>query len=59
MLPKVQAGLHVIGAVLFPIGIGLVVSRGTDFELFTILGSLVVFSAMALFAVIVFRSMGA
>ena len=45
--------------VLFPIGIGLVVTKGPDFELFTIIGSLIVFTAMALFAVIVFRTVRA
>ena len=54
-LALVQAWLAVIGAVLFPVGIGLVVMVGPQFVPLAIVGSLVVLFGMALFAFIVFR----
>lgn len=56
VLPKIQATLHIIGALLFPTGIALVVTQGPVFVPFTIVGSLVVLSAMVLFAIIVYRA---
>ncbi|SHJ29099.1 hypothetical protein SAMN05444159_0214 [Bradyrhizobium lablabi] len=55
-LAKVQGWLHILGAILFPVGVALVILRGPSFIATTIVGSLVVTAAMALFAVIVFRS---
>src|SRR4051794_37375473 len=55
-LAKVQGWLHMTGAVLFPAGIGVVLLKGPSFEAAPIAGSLIVVTAMALFAVIVFRS---
>jgi hypothetical protein len=53
-LAKIQAGLHIAGAIVFPIGIAQVLLGGS--EAFTIFGSLIVLAAMALFAWIVFRT---
>lgn len=53
-LARVQAWTAVIGAIVFPVGIGLVVMEGPQFELVAIVGSIVVLIAMALFAWIVF-----
>jgi hypothetical protein len=54
LLAKIQAGLHIAGAIVFPIGIAQVLLGGS--EAFTIFGSFVVLAAMALFAWIVFRT---
>jgi hypothetical protein len=55
-LAKVQGWLHMIGAVLFPVGVAVVLLKGSSFEAAPIAGSLIVVAAMALFVVIVFRS---
>jgi hypothetical protein len=55
-LAKVQGWLHIVGAILFPIGIALVTLRGEALVLAPIIGSLVVVAAVLLFAVIVFRT---
>lgn len=55
-LAKVQGWLHMIGAVVFPAGIAVVLLKGPSFEAAPIAGSLIVVTATALFAVIVFRS---
>ena len=55
-LAKVQGWLHIVGAILFPAGIALVVLKGTSYIAAPVIGSLIVVAAMALFAVIVFRS---
>ena len=57
-LAKFQGGLHIAGAVLFPLGIAIVLTKGASFEAFPIVGALVVLIAIALFAVIVFRTTG-
>jgi cbb3-type cytochrome oxidase subunit 1 len=54
-LAIIHAWIAVIGALLFPIGIGLVVLEGPQFEVVAIIGSLVVFFGMIVFAWIVFR----
>jgi cbb3-type cytochrome oxidase subunit 1 len=54
-LAKIQAWIAVIGAVLFPIGIALVLLVGPQFEPVAIIGSLIVFVGMILFAWVVFR----
>jgi hypothetical protein len=54
-LARIQAWIAVIGAVVFPVGIGLVVLGGPSYEMAAILGSLVVFVGMILFAIIVLR----
>lgn len=55
-LAKVQGWLHMIGAILFPAGVAVVLLKGPSFEVAPIVGSLIVVVAMALFAVIVFRT---
>jgi hypothetical protein len=55
-LAKVQGWLHIIGAILFPAGIAVVLLKGPSFEAAPIAGSLIVVAAMALFALIVFRT---
>ena len=55
-LAKLQGSLHIVGAIVFPAGIALVLLKGTSFIAAPIVGSLIVLAAMALFAVIVFRS---
>jgi hypothetical protein len=58
-LAKVQASIAIAAAVIFPLGIGGVLLSGRDsFELITVIGALLVFAGMALFAVIVFRTSG-
>jgi hypothetical protein len=55
-LAKVQGWLHMIGAILFPVGVAVVLLKGPSFEAAPIVGSLIVVAAMSLFVVIVFRS---
>ena len=55
-LAKAQGWLHIIGAILFPVGVAIVVLKGTSFIAAPIVGSLIVVAAMALFTVIVFRT---
>jgi hypothetical protein len=56
MLAKVQGWLHIVGGILFPAGVALVLLKGPAFLAAPIVGSLIVVAAMALFAVIVFRT---
>lgn len=55
-LAKVQGWLHMVGAILFPAGVAAVLLKGPSVEVAPIAGSLLVLAAMALFAVIVFRT---
>jgi hypothetical protein len=55
-LTKIQAGLHITGAIVFPIGIALADTGHT--EAFAIIGSLIVLAAMAVFSWIVFQTSG-
>jgi hypothetical protein len=55
-LAKVQGWLHMIGAIVFPAGVAAVLLKGPSFEAAPISGALIVVTAMALFAVIVFRT---
>jgi hypothetical protein len=54
-LAKVQGWLHMIGAIVFPVGVAVVLTKGPSFEAAPIAGSLILVAAMALFAVVVFR----
>jgi hypothetical protein len=56
MLAKVQGWLHIVGGIVFPAGVAMVLLKGPSFEAAPIVGSLIVVAAMALFAVIVFRT---
>jgi hypothetical protein len=55
-LAKVQGWLHMVGAIMFPAGVAAVLLKGPSVEAAPIAGSLLVVAAMALFAVIVFRT---
>jgi hypothetical protein len=55
-LAEVQGWLHIIGAILFPAGVATVLLEGPQFIAVPIAGSLFVVAAVALFAVIVFRT---
>jgi hypothetical protein len=52
----VQGWLHIVGGIVFPVGVALVLLKGPSFVAAPIVGSLIVVAAMALFAVIVFRT---
>ncbi|MEA2976041.1 MAG: hypothetical protein QOF19_1561 [Alphaproteobacteria bacterium] len=56
VLPKVQAGLHIAAAIIFPLGIAAVLVHGPRYEIAAIIGSLIVVAAVGLFALIVFRT---
>lgn len=55
-LARIQGYTHIAGAILFPIGIAIVLTRGPSAEVFPILGSLIVLAATIMFAIIVFRT---
>ena len=55
-LAKVQGWLHIVGAIVFPLGIALVLVKGESLVAIPIIGSLIVLLAVALFAAIVFRT---
>jgi hypothetical protein len=55
-LAKLQGGLHIIGAILFPAGVAIVILKGASFIAAPIVGSLIAVAAMALFALIVFKT---
>lgn len=55
-LAKTQGWLHIIGGIFFPIGVAIVIIKGESWIALPIVGSLIVVVAMALFAVIVFRT---
>jgi hypothetical protein len=54
-LAKVQAWLHIVGAIIFPIGIALTIGVSTSLEPVAIIGSFVVLVAILLFAAIVIK----
>lgn len=56
VLAKVQGWLHIVGAILFPAGVAIVVLKGTSFIAAPVVGSLIAVAAVALFAVVVFRT---
>jgi hypothetical protein len=55
-LAKWQGWLHIAGAILFPAGVAVVIGKGEAFIALPIIGSLIVLVAVALFAMIVFRT---
>jgi hypothetical protein len=59
LLPKIQAGLHITAAIVFPIGIAMVLVGGRRYEIAAIIGSLIVLAAVATFGWIVFRTTSA
>jgi hypothetical protein len=56
MLAKIQGWLHIVGAIVFPIGVAVVILKGEALVALPIAGSLIVLAAMAMFALIVFRT---
>jgi hypothetical protein len=56
LLSKLQGWLHIVGSILMPLGVAVVIVHGTGFIAIPIIGSLIMLSATALFAVIVFRT---
>lgn len=55
-LAKTQGIFHLIGAIVFPVGIAIVLLKGPSFEFAPIFGSLIVLLAMVLFAIVVFKA---
>jgi len=55
-LAKWQGWLHIAGSILFPAGVAIVIGKGETFIILPIIGSLIVLAAVALFALIVFRT---
>jgi hypothetical protein len=55
-LARIQGWLHIAGAIVFPAGVAVVLTRGPAFEAAPIAGAVIVVAAMALFAVNVFRT---
>lgn len=55
-LAKWQGWLLGIGAIVFPVGVAVVIKKGEGFIILPIIGSLIVLVAVALFALIVFRT---
>lgn len=58
-LAVVQGGLHMAGAVLFPLGIALSITQGPAYMAVPVVGSLVVTAAVALFGFILLRTVRA
>ncbi|KJC35459.1 hypothetical protein UP09_29810 [Bradyrhizobium sp. LTSP885] len=56
LLAKIQGWLHIVGGILFPVGVATVLLKGPSLEAAPIAGSLIVVVAMALFTIIVFRT---
>lgn len=56
LLAKIQGWLHIVGGILFPAGVAAVLLKGPSFIGVTIVGSLMVVVAMALFTIVVFRT---
>jgi hypothetical protein len=56
LLAQIQGWTHIIGGIVFPVGVAIVILKGTSFIVLPIVGSLIVVAATALFAVIVFRT---
>jgi hypothetical protein len=58
-LARIQGWLHILGSILFPAGIALVLVGGHAYIAAPIVGSLILVTAMTLFAVVVFRTRAA
>jgi hypothetical protein len=55
-LAQWQGWLHIAGSVLFPLGVAVVIGKGETYIILPIIGSLIVLTAVILFAVIVMRT---
>jgi hypothetical protein len=58
-LARWQAGLHIFGAIFFPLGIALVLLNGHHLVALPIAGTFAVLAAIVLFLIIVLRHRGA
>jgi hypothetical protein len=56
LLAKVQGTLHIVGGIMFPVGIGITLLANHAYMAIPIIGSLIMLAAMALFVVIVLRT---
>lgn len=56
LLAKIQGILHIIGGIMFPVGIGITLLANHAYIAIPIIGSLIMLAAMALFVVIVLRT---
>ncbi|WP_371421707.1 hypothetical protein [Tardiphaga sp.] len=55
-LARIQGVMHIIGGIMFPVGIGITLLANHAYAAIPIIGSLIVLAAMALFVVIVLRT---
>ena len=55
-LAKIQGWLHIVGSIVFPLGIGLAVTGNRALEPIVVVGSFTVLAAMILFLIIVART---
>ncbi len=55
-LAKIQGFLHIVGAIVFPVGIAIVLLNGHTFEVFPIVGSFIVIASTVLFLIVVLRT---
>ncbi len=56
VLAKIHATIAIVGAILFPIGIAIVLTKGPAYEVYPISGALIAFAGMLLFTYIIFRN---
>jgi hypothetical protein len=56
LLAKVQGAMHIVGGIMFPVGIGITLLANHAYMAIPIIGSLIMLAAMALFVVIVLRT---
>jgi hypothetical protein len=57
-LAKAHAYLHIVAAIILPIGIAALTLYGPSYEVIAIVGSLIFLAAMICFAVVVYRTSG-
>jgi hypothetical protein len=57
-LAKAHAVLHIIAAIILPIGIAALTLYGPTYEIIAIIGSLIFLLAIILFAVVIYRTSG-
>ncbi len=55
-LARIQGWLHIVGGLMFPIGIGITLLANHTYMAVPIIGSLIMLAAMVLFVVIVLRT---
>jgi len=56
LLARIQGWLHIVGGLMFPIGIGMTLLANHAYMAVPIIGSLIMLAAMVLFVVIVLRT---